>query len=99
MHPLDFADTEQQEHDEDQHTRDTAASSNYEDQDEAADLVSPIVSTRGAERRSTPMVHYPSWSEVSDFDFSGDGGGDSKRETAQGWHPWRERKDGRYELA
>ena len=68
--------------------------------DEVTDAVSPMAPTKAVERiRSFPMVHYPSWSEVSDFDFSGDNGGRPKHKIADGWHPWRERRDGRYELA
>ena len=69
--------------------------------DEIRDVVSPIAPVKTAERvRSFPMVHYPSWSEVSDFDFAGNGGaGRPERRTVDGWHPWRERKDGRHELA
>jgi FtsZ-interacting cell division protein ZipA len=67
---------------------------------EAEDLVSPIVPTRSPERRYSPIVHYPSWDEVSEFDFSGDererrrnyDGGD-------GYRPTREQRDGRHELA
>lgn len=67
--------------------------------EEAADVVSPMA--EAPKKRHTqpfPMVHYPSWSEVSDFDFVGNNGSSYKRNTVDGWHPWRERKDGRYEL-
>jgi hypothetical protein len=37
--------------------------------DESEDIVSPMQSPT---RRQSPMVHYPSWSEVSEFNFSGD---------------------------
>lgn len=74
-----------------------------EEDDEADDLVSPIVPTRSPERRHSPMVHYPSWSEVSDFDFSGQGrnSGRNRHEDdgGDGYDPTRERRDGRYELA
>lgn len=64
---------------------------------EAEDVVSPILPTRSPERRYSPIVHYPSWDEVSEFNFSGDerdrvDGGD-------GYRPANERKYGRYELA
>ncbi|KAK0361746.1 hypothetical protein LTR94_022107 [Friedmanniomyces endolithicus] len=45
-----------------------------EDEDEMDDIVSPIIPARSPERRHSPMVHYPSWSEVSSFDFAGEGG-------------------------
>ena len=68
--------------------------------DEAADVISPILPTRSPERRYSPVVHYPSWSEVSDFDFSGSGTSRSDEDGRDGWHPSRERKkEGRYELA
>ena len=38
---------------------------------EADDVLSPIIPARHPERRHSPMVHYPSWNEVSEFDFSG----------------------------
>ncbi|KAK0266699.1 hypothetical protein LTR91_022387 [Friedmanniomyces endolithicus] len=44
-----------------------------EDEDEMDDIVSPIIPARSPERRHSPMVHYPSWSEVSSFDFAGEG--------------------------
>ncbi|KAK1033828.1 hypothetical protein LTR33_016667 [Friedmanniomyces endolithicus] len=44
-----------------------------EDEDEMTDIVSPIIPARSPERRHSPMVHYPSWSEVSSFDFAGEG--------------------------
>ena len=52
-------------------------SSRYEDDDEeeARDLISPIVPVKSADRlpRSS-LVHYPSWDEVSEFDFEGENG-------------------------
>lgn len=74
-------------------------------EDEEDDLVSPILPSRSPERRHSPMVHYPSWSEVSSFDFHGDGRqglrnmSSSETDGGDGWHPVRERTDGRYELA
>lgn len=68
--------------------------------EEADDVVSPIMPPiRNPERRYSPMVHYPSWDEVSAFSFSG-----SEREARQedggdGWRPELERKHGRHELA
>lgn len=68
--------------------------------DEGVDAISRLAPSKNTERvQSFPGVHYPSWSEVSDFDFTGDGGGQFKRKDGEGWHPWRERRDGRYELA
>ena len=71
--------------------------------DEAIDVISPLdppLAKKLDRIRSLPLVHYPSWSEVSDFDFTG-GVAEAKNErrSHDGWHPWRERKDGRYELA
>ena len=65
---------------------------------EADDVVSPIAPTRSPERRYSPMVHYPSWDEVSEFNFSGDES-DRREDGGDGWRPRRERKVGRYELA
>ena len=68
---------------------------------EADDVVSPILPTRSPERRYSPMVHYPSWDEVSEFDFSGDER--ERSHVSDGFQParlaGRERRDGRYELA
>jgi FtsZ-interacting cell division protein ZipA len=70
---------------------------------EAEDVVSPILPTRSPERRYSPIVHYPSWDEVSEFNFSDDeraaraqaaDGGDGYRPRVG-----RERRDGRHELA
>lgn len=74
---------------------------------EADDVISPIIPARSSERRYSPMVHYPSWSEVSEFDFSGEGrsraslrGQSSNEEGGDGWRPSRrESVIGRHELA
>jgi len=77
-------------------------------EDEEDDVVSPILPSKHPERRHSPMVHYPSWSEVSEFDFRGDGRqsrlqnmSSSETDGGDGWKPIRdrERHDGRYELA
>ncbi|KAK4560342.1 hypothetical protein LTR86_005538 [Recurvomyces mirabilis] len=75
--------------------------------DEADDIVSPILPSRSPERRHSPMIHYPSWGEVSEFDFSGEGSrgrsvrGQSSYESSSGdeYRPRRESVLGRYELA
>ncbi|TKA58225.1 hypothetical protein B0A55_12451 [Friedmanniomyces simplex] len=80
--------------------------------DEMDDIVSPIIPARSPERRHSPMVHYPSWSEVSEFDFAGEGraGGRASRaslrgqpsveEAGDGWRPMRgDSVYGRHELA
>lgn len=77
--------------------------------DEAADIVSPIIPARSPERRHSPMVHYPSWSEVSEFDFGGTAGGrgraslrghSSSEDGGDGWRPnRRESIVGRSELS
>lgn len=73
--------------------------------DEEDDVMSPIIPSRSPDRRYSPMVHYPSWSEVSEFDFHGDGRrglrnmSSSETDGGDGWHPAGERRDGRYELA
>lgn len=67
---------------------------------EADDVVSPILPpTRNPERRYSPMVHYPSWDEVSAFSFSGDERDGRQEDGGDGWRPERERRTGRYELA
>lgn len=72
---------------------------------EEDDLVSPILPSRSPERRHSPTVHYPSWSEVSEFDFHGDGRQSVRNVSSvetdggDGWHPVQERTQGRYELA
>lgn len=74
-------------------------------EDEEDDMVSPILPSKSPDRRYSPMVHYPSWSEVSEFDFNGDGRqrlrnvSSGETDGGDGWHPVRERTDGRYELA
>ena len=76
-------------------------------EDERLDMVSPIIPARSPERRHSPMVHYPSWSEVSEFDFSGDNrrvhpslrGQSSNEDGGDGWRPTRESTIGRQELA
>lgn len=40
--------------------------------DEDADFVAPFVPAKSPKRRSSPQVHYPSWSEISEFDFAGE---------------------------
>lgn len=40
--------------------------------EEEDDLVSPIQPPQRSPRRNSPLVHYPSWGEVSEFDFSGE---------------------------
>ncbi|KAK5168034.1 uncharacterized protein LTR77_006602 [Saxophila tyrrhenica] len=64
--------------------------------EEADDVVSPIVPpTRNPERRYSPMVHYPSWDEVSAFSFSGsERDARQQEEGGDGWRPERERKAG-----
>lgn len=67
---------------------------------EADDVVSPIMPpARNPERRYSPMVHYPSWDEVSAFSFSGDERDARQEDGGDGWRAERERRDGRYELA
>ncbi|KAK0768557.1 hypothetical protein LTS16_026130 [Friedmanniomyces endolithicus] len=82
-----------------------------EDEDEMTDIVSPIIPARSPERRHSPMVHYPSWSEVSSFDFAGEGargvGRDSRASRSEpvslegsggegGWRPVPGRGDSMY---
>jgi len=73
--------------------------------DEAEDTVSPVLPNhRNSDWRHShmPMVHYPSWDEVSAFSFSGSGDERDARQQVDGgdgWRPDRERRDGRYELA
>lgn len=78
---------------------------------EADDAVSPIVPTKHLHRRHSPQVHYPSWSEMSEFNFTDEarsyGAGRSLREQSSGsdgddgWRPLREKDSvvGRHELA
>ena len=93
-----ISDTQRQHNEEGQNPFSSA------EDDEIADVISPIAPptqpSKAVERvRSMPIVHYPSWSEVSDFDFAGDGKRRSWGKSGGSWHPWRERKDGRHELA
>ncbi len=68
--------------------------------DEADDIVSPILPPgRNPERRYSPMVHYPSWDEVSAFSFSGDERDARHEDGGDGWRPAREGRGDRYELA
>lgn len=48
-----------------------------EEDEEAEDLVSPVIPAKSPERRHSPLVHYPSWDEVSEFDFTGERSGRS----------------------
>jgi hypothetical protein len=79
-----------------------------DDYEEERDLVSPIIPTRSPERRHSPMIHYPSWNEISEFDFTGDGQPRAVRAqqsyqsyegSDDGWRPARDSVQGRYELA
>lgn len=75
--------------------------------EEEDDLVSPILPPQRSPRRNSPLVHYPSWGEVSEFDFSGENGGRSRglREQSSGssggdgYRRERESIVGRTELA
>lgn len=73
-----------------------------EDEYEGHDMISPIIPTRSPERRYSPTVHYPSWHEVSEFDFSGNGmgrsGGD-QTSSEDSWQSARNSMTGRHELA
>lgn len=68
--------------------------------DESTGPVSPPTAKKTRKQSRSLIVHYPSGSEVDGFDFCGSGEnplvGKRKRES---WHPSRERRDGRYELA
>ncbi|GAB1736908.1 hypothetical protein NU219Hw_g8933t1 [Hortaea werneckii] len=76
--------------------------------EETDDVISPIMPpARNPERIHSPMVHYPSWSEISEFDFTGDGRGRSSmrgqysfEHDDDGWRPIRGRDSivGRHEL-
>ncbi|RMY29261.1 hypothetical protein D0866_08820 [Hortaea werneckii] len=60
--------------------------------DETDDVISPITPpARNPERVRSPMVHYPSWSEISEFDFTGDGRG---RNSMRGQHSFEHDDDG-----
>lgn len=68
---------------------------------EADDVVSPILPSKSSDRMNSPLVHYPSVSEVSEFDFAGRDGesGAVGRGNSGAWRSGRERLDGRHELA
>ncbi|KAK5115959.1 hypothetical protein LTR62_000415 [Meristemomyces frigidus] len=72
---------------------------------ETEDLVSPILPSRSPERRHSPMIHYPSWNEVSEFDFGEEGRrgrGMGSGESNSGGEEGRLRREsvvGRHELA
>lgn len=75
---------------------------------EADDVVHPIQAPlRSPARRYSPLVHYPSWSEVSEFDFTGESDLADQRVRAQrsrgsvddGYGRDRESVVGRLELA
>lgn len=66
---------------------------------EADDVVSPILPGRSPERRHSPMVHYPSWDEVSEFNFSGNGRDRRAEDGGDGFQSSRQRVDGRHEMA
>lgn len=75
---------------------------------EGDDLVSPMQPpSRSPARRHSPLVHYPSWSEVSEFDFTGEADiGDrsvraqrSRSSGGDGYRRDRESVVGRTELA
>jgi hypothetical protein len=75
---------------------------------EGDDVVSPMkLPSRSPARRHSPLVHYPSWSEVSEFNFSGesdlsDGDARMQRIRSYGGDGYRRDRDsvvGRTELA
>lgn len=66
---------------------------------ESDHIVSPISPSKSSERESTSIVHYPSMDEVNDFDFAGDGQKRASMGGQKGWHPARQRIEGRYEMA
>ena len=75
---------------------------------EGDDIVSPMQPpSRSPARRHSPLVHYPSWSEVSEFDFTGEADlGDrsvraqrSRSSGGDGYRRDRESVVGRTELA
>jgi hypothetical protein len=57
--------------------------------EEADDVVSPILPSRSPERRHSPQVHYPSWSEVSEFDFGNGRGKEHHSSSESGGDGWR----------
>lgn len=65
-------------------------------------LTSPLVPTKNPQRRLSPMVHYPSWNEVQDFDFSNLGMQTQRPHSIQrrssDWRPGSDHIAGRYEL-
>ena len=68
--------------------------------EEADDVISPILPAKNPERRHSPMVHYPSWDEVNEFDFSGGGRRQPAEDGRDGWRPTRGASIyGRHELA
>lgn len=65
------------------------------DRGNSTNLLHPSARTRGSE-----MVHYPSWSEVSGFDFVKQGRESPEEEDGgDGWRPVPDSAEGRYELA
>jgi hypothetical protein len=74
---------------------------------EGDDIVSPMQPpSRSPARRHSPLVHYPSWSEVSEFDFGeadiGDRSARAQRRSSPGGDGYgrdRESVVGRTELA
>lgn len=65
----------------------------------------PTPSPNGAELTPLTAVHYPSWSEVSEFDFVGEGGFRPRpsrnrryHDGGDGWRPGRDSVFGRYEM-
>jgi len=75
---------------------------------EGDDIVSPMQPpSRSPARRNSPLVHYPSWSEVSEFNFTGEGDLGDRSVRAQrsngsggdGYRRDRESVVGRMELA
>ena len=71
-----------------------------EEETAEADVISPLAPTQPYDPTRPPrMVHYPSWSEVSEFDFATNNGRSIERKPVPGWNSWIERRDGRDELA
>ncbi len=68
---------------------------------EAEDVVSPIATSKSFEQMNSrsPMIHYPSMSEVSEFDFAGEGRNSGSTGGGNRWYPAKERLSGRHELA
>lgn len=67
--------------------------------DEVVSPTSPRSSGATHKLQRSVVTHYPSWSEVNEFDFSGEVDDPSAGNQRGSWHSWRERKEGRYELA